>query len=119
MKRPVVLAVCFLIAVAAVFGLAKGIPFVCNAIEMDRHARKALLREPAAEQDWRRELGDPATTLSAFPRREDSESATRLIELARSVGIDMARARRVRHLRASPIPPERWPNPSETMGMQN
>jgi hypothetical protein len=91
MKRPVVLALCLLIAGAAVFVLAKGIPFVCNAIEMDRHARKAALREPAAEQEWRREFGDPAKTLSAFPRREDSESATRLIELAHPLGIEMAR----------------------------
>src|ERR1700737_1022097 len=91
MKRPVVLALCLLLAGAALFGLAKGIPFVCNAIEMNRHARKAALREPGAEQDWRREFGDPARTLSAFPRREEREAATRLIELAHSVGIEMAR----------------------------
>jgi hypothetical protein len=90
-KRAVVVVVWVLILGAAVFGLARAMPFVRGAIDMERHVRQAAPREPTAEQEWRKEFGDPERTLAAFPKVEDNETAGRLVELAHFVEIDMAR----------------------------
>jgi hypothetical protein len=94
MKRIAIVAVCILVvAGAALFGFMKVVPTVRDAIDTQRHVRQAALREPGAEADWRKEFGDPDRTLAAFPSHEDSETAVRLIELARTVGIDLARTK--------------------------
>ena len=91
MKKATVVVLCILFVALGVFGLVKAVPFVRDAIELERHLRQAAPREAVAEQEWRREFGDPDQILSAFPRCEDNESARRLIELAHVVGIDMIR----------------------------
>ena len=91
MKRIPLIAACILVAGAAVFGFVKVIPSVRDAIETQRHVRRAALRAPGAEADWRKEFGDPDRKLAAFPRHEDSETSVRLVELARIVGVDLAR----------------------------
>jgi hypothetical protein len=93
MKRTAIVVVSFVVAGAAVFGFVKVVPTVRDAIDTQRHIRQAALRAPGAEADWRKEFGDPDRTLAAFPSHEDSEKAVRLIELARTVGIDLARSK--------------------------
>ena len=91
MKRIAIVFVSLLVAAAVVFGFVKVVPTVRDAIDAQRHVRQAALRAPGAEADWRKEFGDPDLTLAAFPSHEDNEKAVRLIELARTVGIDLAR----------------------------
>jgi hypothetical protein len=79
------------VAAAIVAGLAWGAPYAYRLISMYRHLQIAARREPAAVQDWKREFGDPVQTLAAFPKREDSDSAVRLIALAKAAGVDMTR----------------------------
>lgn len=91
MKRLVLVATVALTAGATAFGLVRAIPFLRSAIAVERHTRYAALRAPAAEADWKREVGDPVRTLAFFPSHEDTDAAITLIDLARSVGVDMTR----------------------------
>lgn len=92
MRRRTLIATVALAAGAAAFGVVKAMPLLRNAMSVERHIRHAALREPAAEADWNREIGDPDQALSSFPSHEDTPAAIRLIELARSVGVDVARS---------------------------
>lgn len=94
MKRVLLIITCLLLACAGVFAVVKAVPFVRYAMDVDRHARQAASREPAALADWRREFGDPARTLAAFPDQPDSETAVLLVVLSQEVGIEMARPKR-------------------------
>src|SRR5262252_3356944 len=78
-------------AAAIVAGLAWGAPLLYDLIRTYRHFRIAAQREPAAEQDWKKEFGDPVATLAAFPKREDNDNAVRFIALAKTAGVDMTR----------------------------
>jgi hypothetical protein len=80
-----------LAAAAAVFGGFKAQRFLGDAIRTDRHVRRAALREPEAERAWRQEFGDPLVRLREVPRRQENETARRLAEMARPLGIELAR----------------------------
>jgi len=87
MKRLAVIVAGCVVLVGAVFGGIAAVRFV----RVQQRERRAAARLPAAEQEWRREFGDPAKRLAEFPRVDDSVSATRLVELAGSLGIQMER----------------------------
>jgi hypothetical protein len=87
MKRLAVIFAGCVVLVAAVVGGIAAVRFV----RVQQHERRAAERLPAAEQEWRREFGDPAKRLAEFPRVDDNASAARLVELARAVGIQMER----------------------------
>jgi len=95
MKRTVFISLTVIISLlivgALALGLVKGLPFLRDAVAMYRHIYQSALREPGAEQDWRREFGDTAKTLASYPKLEDNAAAARLIELALPVGIGLAR----------------------------
>jgi hypothetical protein len=114
MKKPsIVVVVGCLLAAAAAFGAVRAAQFVRDAIRTERHARQSAAREPAAKEQWRREFGDPAERLRAFPRQEDDEAAKQVVEMARSLGIDMARPKP-----GAPIslPPEPYRSVAEAVG---
>jgi hypothetical protein len=112
-KASIVVVVSCVVAAAAAFGAVRAAQFVREAIRMERHARQSSAREPAAKEQWRREFGDPAEKLRAFPRREDDEAAKRVVEMARSLGIDMARPKP-----GAPIslPPEPYRSVADALG---
>lgn len=91
MKKLVLVATIVLVAGATVIGVVKAVPFLRNVIAIARHTRYAAQRLPAAEAEWKSEFGDPLRTLSSFPSHEDTDAAIRLIDLARSVGVDLTR----------------------------
>jgi hypothetical protein len=64
-----------------------------KAIPVFWHIRQAALREPGALRDWTEEFGSPDKTLATFPDQGDNEVANRLIELARSLGVDLTRTK--------------------------
>jgi hypothetical protein len=84
-------------AAAIIAGLVWGAPYVYRLVSMYRHLQIAARREPAAEHDWKEEFGDPVETLAAFPKGEDSETAVRLIALAKAAGVDMTRPQGKEH----------------------
>jgi hypothetical protein len=71
------IAVCGVIALALAFGLIRS---------TDRPTPQE--REQAAEQLWRREFGDPAELLAAFPATTDNEAAAVVTELSRTLDRD-------------------------------
>ncbi|MDQ6892618.1 MAG: hypothetical protein M3167_08045 [Acidobacteriota bacterium] len=92
MKKPsIAVVVGCLVAAAAMFGAFLALPFVRKAIHTEQNTRRSAAREPAAKEQWRLEFGDPAERLRAFPSRAEDEAAARVVEMARSLGIDMAR----------------------------
>jgi hypothetical protein len=93
-------------AAAIIAGLVWGAPHAYRLVSMYRHLQIAARREPAAEHDWKKEFGDPVETLAAFRKGEDSETAVRLIALAKAAGVDM------RPQGKEPFPPEHDPDES-------
>jgi hypothetical protein len=96
-KRTVLILAGSLLAVAAGFGYVVGLPLLRPAFEVYRHVQKAASREPAALEAWTEAFGDPEKTLTAFPGQHDNAEAVRLIELARTLRIDVAAQRGERH----------------------
>jgi hypothetical protein len=90
--RKILLATAAAITLAALaLGASHALPFLRYVLATYFHVREAALRLPAAQQEWRRDFGDPVTRLAAYPGSKDSADAVRLIDLARSAGVDMAR----------------------------
>lgn len=91
MRRSVIAVASVLILCFGALGWMKVVPRVRRIVEVRREDRQAVLRESAAESEWRREFGDPNRALAEFPAHDDNQAALRLVDLARSVGISLAR----------------------------